>query len=311
MILFMNFRPENRFKIRQAFAMAAAGLCMATSMATLPTYLGLAIFPVTLTLYTAFYFRERYEYTKPSKHLIIPEPTSPVARMVEDVAGKAGITPPRIAFSLNDPSNSMSRPGVLLLDWRDFHPQAECQPEEIEAVVAHELAHKKNRDNLKSFFMIQTIIACTLGLIIPIANTISSGKPLPLGQTILNMSLAFSSLLLTSYLARQYEYEADRISVHVMGSAKPLRDYLAHSIDVHNTFFNGPAAIPLSALCRKKGWASGKTLTKINRIYDSVAGPAVRAWRKLNSDHPMHEGRFKSLEQEEKLIRVSTQALPS
>ena len=91
-------------------------------------------------------------------------------------------------------------------------------PEEIAGVMAHELAHVRNRDTL-----IMTITATIAGAISMLANFAlffgnSRDNPLGLIGTILMMILApIAAMLVQMAISRSREYEADRIGAEICG----------------------------------------------------------------------------------------------
>ena len=93
--------------------------------------------------------------------------------------------------------------------------------EEIEGVMAHELAHVKNRDTLT-----MTITATLAGAIAMLANFAlffgnNRNNPLGLIGTILIMILApLAAMLVQMAISRSREYEADRLGAEISG--KPL-----------------------------------------------------------------------------------------
>lgn len=100
--------------------------------------------------------------------------------------------------------------------------------EEVAGVMAHELAHVRNRDTL-----IMTITATIAGAIGMLANFAfffggSRNNPLGLVGTILMMILApIAAMLVQMAISRSREYEADRIGAEICG--RPL--WLASALE--------------------------------------------------------------------------------
>ena len=115
--------------------------------------------------------------------------------------------------------------------------------DEIEGVMAHELAHVKNRDSL-----IMTITAVLAGAIGMLANFAfffggSRDRESPLGGigALLVMLLApLAAMLVQFAISRSREYEADRIGAAISGRPRSLASALAK-------ISNGAAQIPNNA----------------------------------------------------------------
>ena len=148
--------------------------------------------------------------------------------IVEQLADRAGLPMPRVYMIDNDQPNAFATgrnpenaavavtTGLLRM----------LSSEEIAGVVAHELAHVKNRDTLT-----MTITATIAGAIGMLANFAfffggsrdSNGNPNPLGAfgAILLMIVApVAALLVQMAISRGREYEADRIGAEISG--RPL-----------------------------------------------------------------------------------------
>ena len=162
--------------------------------------------------------------------------------MVQDLARNAELPMPKVyiidtaqpnAFATGrDPDNAAVAATTGLLD-RLSH-------DEVAGVMAHELAHVKNRDTL-----IMTITATLAGAISMIANFAlffggNRNHPLGIVGTILMMILApMAAALVQMAISRAREYEADRIGAEICGNPLWLASALnriqagAASIDYH------------------------------------------------------------------------------
>jgi len=100
--------------------------------------------------------------------------------------------------------------------------------EEVAGVMAHELAHVRNRDTL-----IMTVTATIAGALSMLANFAiffggNRNNPLGLVGTILMMILApLAAMLVQMAISRTREYEADRIGAEICGHPLWLADALA------------------------------------------------------------------------------------
>ena len=151
---------------------------------------------------------------------------------IRDLAGKAGLPQPRVYIMENDQPNAFATgrdpdhaavaatTGLLsLLDRR-----------QIRGVMAHELAHVRNRDTLT-----MTITATIAGAISALANfaMFTGGghndrdNPGGLIGTIAMMVLApIAAMLVQMAISRSREYEADRVGAEIAGDPQALASAL-------------------------------------------------------------------------------------
>jgi heat shock protein HtpX len=122
--------------------------------------------------------------------------------------------------------------------------------EEVEGVIAHELAHVKNRDML-----IATVAAGIAGAIgyLPYLLWFGGGRDdreggHPVVGLVLALAAPVVAMILQFALSRQREFEADRVGAQILGRPIPLAnalrrlDALAHRIPMDVM----PAAAPLA-----------------------------------------------------------------
>ncbi len=121
--------------------------------------------------------------------------------------------------------------------------------EELEGVIAHELAHIKNRDML-----ISTIAAGIAGAIsnVPYLLMFGGGSDEegahPAAQFALLLLAPLAAMLIQFAVSRQREFEADRVGAEILGRPMPLAqalkrlDAMAHRIPMQIA----PAAAPLA-----------------------------------------------------------------
>ena len=170
-------------------------------------------------------------------------------RMVRDLAHNAGLPMPKVYIMENDqpnafatgrnPENAAVAATTGLL--RRLNEQ------EVAGVMAHELAHVKNRDTL-----IMTITATIAGAISMLGNFaffFGRGRDNPLGiiGTLAIMILApLGAVLVQMAISRTREYAADRMGAEIAGSPRGLASALhkisasARSIE-NNTAERNPA----------------------------------------------------------------------
>jgi heat shock protein HtpX len=121
---------------------------------------------------------------------------------------------------------------------------------ELEGVIAHELAHIKNRDML-----ITTVAAGIAGALSNLPYLLmfggghdDEGGGNPFAQLALILLAPIGAMLIQFAVSRQREFEADRVGALILGRPTPLAnalvrlDNLAHQIPMHVA----PAAAPLA-----------------------------------------------------------------
>jgi heat shock protein HtpX len=214
----------------------------------------------------------------------VDETTAPeFHRLVSDLAARAGLPKPKIYIIENPQPNAFATgrnpenaavaatTGLLKSLSRD----------EIEGVMAHELAHVKNRDSL-----IMTVTAVLAGAIGMLANFAfffggSRDRESPLGGVgaLLVMLLApLAAILVQFAISRSREYEADRIGAAISGRPRSLASALAK-------ISNGAAQIPNNA-------AESNPATAHLFIINPLSG---RGADSLFSTHPKTQERINRL----------------
>ena len=153
-----------------------------------------------------------------------------LTNMVHRLADQAGLPRPRVYIMDNPQPNAFAT-------GRNPHHAAVAAttgllkaltPDEVEGVMAHELAHIKNRDTLT-----MTITATLAGAISMLANFAlffggNRNNPLGLVGTILVMILApIAAMLVQMAISRTREYAADKTGAEICGRPTALASALA------------------------------------------------------------------------------------
>jgi heat shock protein HtpX len=183
---------------------------------------------------------------------IVTEAEAPeLYRMVDRLRQRAGLPMPTLAVAPHEQPNAFATgrnpehavvavtTGIL-----KYVPQ-----DELEGVLAHELAHVKNRDML-----ITTLAAGIAGAIsnLPYLIMFGGGRDEegghPFAQLALLLLAPLGAMLIQFAVSRQREFEADRVGAGILGRPLPLAnalrrlDALAHRIPMQVA----PAAAPLA-----------------------------------------------------------------
>lgn len=143
-----------------------------------------------------------------------------LVRMVEDLARRAGLPPPRVylidsdqpnAFATGrNPENAAVAATTGLLQ--------RLTAEEIAGVMAHELAHIRNRDTL--IMTVTATLAGAIGMLANFAFFFRGGRDNPLGFVGLLLTMILAPLaagIVQMAISRGREYEADRIGAEIAG----------------------------------------------------------------------------------------------
>ncbi len=149
-------------------------------------------------------------------------------RIVEDLAARAGLPMPRLYISPSPQPNAFAT-------GRDPQHAAVCvtegllrvlEPDEVRAVLAHELAHVGNRDILLTSVAaaIATGISwlANVALWLPLFGSDEDGHANPLGLLVAALLAPIAATLLQLALSRNREFEADRAGAALLGEGHTL-----------------------------------------------------------------------------------------
>ncbi|QFU15100.1 zinc metalloprotease HtpX [Microvirga thermotolerans] len=161
----------------------------------------------------------------------VDEATAPdLVRMVRELARRAGLPMPRVylienpqpnAFATGrNPENAAVAVTTGLLDT--------LTPTEVAGVIAHELAHIRNRDTL-----IMTVSATVAGAIASLAQFgflfggRGDDRPSPAVMLLTALVAPFAAMILQMAISRSREYDADRMGATILGQPLALASALA------------------------------------------------------------------------------------
>ena len=163
----------------------------------------------------------------------VDETTAPeFHRLVSELAARAGLPKPKIYLIENPQPNAFATgrnpehaavaatTGLLKMLNRD----------EIAGVMAHELAHVKNRDSLT--MTITAVLAGAIGMLANFAfffgGSRDRGSPLGgIGALLVMLVAPLAAMLVQFAISRSREYEADRVGAEISGRPRSLASALA------------------------------------------------------------------------------------
>lgn len=201
--------------------------------------------------FVMYFFSDRLVLRMYGAQVVDAQQAPELYAMVDRLRQRAGLPMPRVAVAPHEQPNAFATgrspnhavvavtTGIL-----KYVPQ-----EELEGVIAHELAHIKNRDML-----ISTVAAGIAGALsnLPYLLMFGGGRDddggHPFAQLALLLLAPIGAMLIQFAVSRQREFEADRVGALILGRPQPLAhalvrlDSLAHQIPMQVA----PAAAPLA-----------------------------------------------------------------
>ena len=199
-----------------------------------------------------YFFSDRLVLRMYGAHVVTEAEAPELYRMVDRLRQRADLPMPVVAVAPHEQPNAFAtgrnpKHAVIAVTTGllKYVPQ-----EELEGVIAHELAHVKNRDML-----ISTLAAGIAGAIsnLPYLLMFGGGSSdddggHPFAQLALLLLAPIGAMLIQFAVSRQREFEADRVGAEILGRPMPLAnalrrlDAMAHRIPMHVA----PAAAPLA-----------------------------------------------------------------
>jgi heat shock protein HtpX len=198
-----------------------------------------------------YFFSDRLVLKMYGAQVVGPEQAPELYAMVDRLRQRAGLPMPVVAVAPHDQPNAFATgrnpqhavvavtTGIL-----KYMPQSE-----LEGVIAHELAHIKNRDML-----IATVAAGIAGALSNLPYFLMFGGggddegAHPFVHIALLLLAPIGAMLIQFAVSRQREFEADRVGAEILGRPAPLAnalirlDDLARRIPMHVP----PAVAPLA-----------------------------------------------------------------
>jgi len=201
--------------------------------------------------FVMYFFSDRIVLRMYKARVVTAAEAPELHAMVDRLRQRAGLPMPTLAIAPQQQPNAFATgrgPGhaVLAVTEGILHYMP---ADELEGVLAHELAHVKNRDML-----ITTVAAGIAGVLsnLPYLLMFGGGRDEegghPVAQLVLALLAPLGAMILQFAISRQREYEADRVGAEILGRAMPLAnalrrlDAMAHSIPMQVS----PAAAALA-----------------------------------------------------------------
>jgi heat shock protein HtpX len=195
---------------------------------------GLALFVgIAIVFNFAMYWFSGPMALKMSRAVPVGEAEAPeLHRMVATLAQRAGVPKPGVYVTPSEQPNAFAtgrNPQHAAIAVTQGIQRA-LTPRELEGVIAHEMAHIKNRD-----ILIASVAAMVAGAISAIANWLQFSllfggddeNPLGLIGTLAAMIIApLAAVIIQLAISRSREYSADATGAELLGDPEPLADAL-------------------------------------------------------------------------------------
>ncbi|MBO8129028.1 MAG: zinc metalloprotease HtpX [Peptococcaceae bacterium] len=185
----------------------------------------------------SYYYSDKMTIAMTKSRPLSQEEAPDIHEIVERLAVKAGIPKPRVYLT------PMAQPNAFATGRNPQHAAVAVTDglmrllnrEEIEGVLAHEIAHIKNRD-----ILVSTIAAALAGAITMIANVLQWGLIFGMGRgddegegiggllgTLVMIIVApLAAMLVQMAISRSREYLADAVGAHLSGNPDGLANAL-------------------------------------------------------------------------------------
>ena len=237
---------------------------------------------------------------KMSRAVEVGEAEAPeLHRMIADLAQRAGVPKPAVYVTPSDQPNAFAtgrNPSHAAIAVTQGIQRA-LTPRELQGVLAHEMAHIKNRD-----ILIASVAAMVAGAISAIANWLQFSllfgggddeSPLGLIGTLAAMIIApLAAVIIQLAISRSREYQADATGAELLGDPDPLADALV-------SLQRGADAIPMNVN------PSAAPMYIVNPL-SALHGRGIS---KLFSTHPPMEERVRRLHEMRPAVRASRPAM--
>jgi heat shock protein HtpX len=191
---------------------------------------------------------------------------------VQRLSEKAGVPPPKVYLSPDPQPNAFAagwKPEVAVIcvnrGLLELMPQ-----DQVIAVLAHEIAHIKNRDMLT--MTVAAAAASFINMIAYLAYFVPMGDDRehnPLAGLLLMIFAPITATLIQLAISRTREFGADATAAHLLGTPKPMMSAL-QSLDRGTHSIASPTAQPSTAHMYIASPLSGGGLSKLFSTHPPV-----------------------------------------
>ena len=189
--------------------------------------LSMLVVVVFVMAFIQYFFSDRLVLWSTRSRVIEPDEYPELHQIVERCATEAGIPKPRVAIMQTPVPNAFATgrsPKNSVVAVTDSLMRL-LSPRELEAVVAHEISHVRNRDiltlTIASFVAMIAALIMNNFLFAAMFNRRDSGNSWIIAG-IVAVVVYFIAQLLIMALSRYREFSADRGSAYITGSPKDL-----------------------------------------------------------------------------------------
>jgi len=238
-----NFGRDRGLSLRMLFTGGLLGLLYVVFALVLFYYLNFGLAPMLVIVvglgFFQYYTSAKIALAASGAKIVTAEQAPELHAMVERLCAMANLPKPQIAVVDSDVPNAFAtgrnpKHAVVAVTqglWRRLEPQ------EIEAVLAHELSHVANRDVLvmtvASFFAMLAALLTRFGLYAGMFGGFGGGRsnnnnstPVWLIVTLVAIITYAISFILIRTISRYREYAADRGSAIITGAPENLMSAL-------------------------------------------------------------------------------------
>ena len=177
----------------------------------------------------SYWFSDRLAIRAAGAHAVSEQEAPMLHAMVTELAAAAALPKPRVFVSPAPQPNAFAtgrsprRAAVAVTEGLLI----QCPPEEVRAVLAHELAHIRNRDILIG--SVAAAIATGISFVANMAlfagmfgGSDEDDGPSPVAALLMAVLAPIAATILQMALSRSREFEADRVGAQLLGDPRPL-----------------------------------------------------------------------------------------
>ena len=231
----------------------------------------------------AYFFSDRLVLRMNGARELAPHEHSQLQLMVRELAARAGIPAPRVAIIPADYANAFAtgrnpEKGVVAVTEGLLRLMS---PREVRGVIAHELAHIRNRD-----ILVATIAACVTGVITYAAHAVGflgmgsrdedGEHASPVAGILMMLVAPLAATLIQLGISRSREYLADETGAAISGDPLALASALARLEQAAAVVPSAAAQPATASLFIVNPFAGGEQLARLFSTHPSTAERVAR-----------------------------------